>query len=105
MDMTTTSAARPFDPATARPSVIERAEGPQLALSPGGLWTHRLTGETFTLTSRRRAGVNIEGPYGNVMVTIAELLAGYAWVGCNHRDFCCGTHGGHTIPHRGCVLR
>jgi hypothetical protein len=105
MDMTAPRAARPFDPAVAIPIRTERPHGPHLALNPGTLWAHRVTGETLTLTSRRRAGVNLQGMTGTVMVTVPELLAGYSWTGCNHRDFCCSTHDEHTIPHRGCIMR
>lgn len=105
MDMSPPRTARPFDPATARPTAIERMHGPSLPLSPGGLWAPKGAGETLTLTYRRRAGVNLQGLTGTVMVTIPELLAGYSWVGCNHHDFCCSTHDEHTMPHRGCIMR
>jgi hypothetical protein len=105
MDMTAPRAARPFNPATARPTVIERIHGPRLALDQGSQWTHRGTGETFTLTGRRRAGVYLDGLEGASLVSISDLLAGYTWAGCNHGNFCCSTHGEHSIPHRGCILR
>lgn len=105
MGMTSPRAARPFDPAVARPMATERSHSPRLALDAGSQWTHRETGETLTLTSRRRAGVYLQGEGIANLVSIPELLAGYIWAGCNHVDYCCSTHSEHTMPHRGCILR
>lgn len=105
MDVTSTRVARPFDPATARSTSVARTEGPRLALDAGSRWRLKLSGETFKLTSRLRVGAYLLGPDGAVKVTLPELLSEYTWVGCSHEEFCCSTHGEHTIPHRGCILR
>jgi hypothetical protein len=103
MDMTTPRAARPFDPASSKPILTVRPHGPHLALDMGSLWVHGESGETFTLTGRRRTGVHLLGVEG--MVPIADLLARYTWAGCSHQDYCCSTHGEHRMPHVGCILR
>lgn len=78
----------------------------------GYSYRERATGKTWTLVGRRSgrrvALVHAPGGTGQQLrdyLPISELEAGYEFLACDHTGYCCGLHGTHTSPHRGCALR
>lgn len=85
---------------------------PTIPVGTGYTYRERATGRIWTLVGRRsgRRVALVHSPGGSEQqlrdfLPICELEAGYEFLACDHTGYCCGLHGTHTTPHRGCILR
>lgn len=76
----------------------------------GQLWTRKADGTVFRIVGAKG------GPKGHVfgladadeavlLVDPDDLVDDFTFAGCDHEAACCTTHGTHTMPHMGCILR
>lgn len=80
--------------------------------STGALYRQNSTGREFEVAGHRSKGRvclihDAEGDDREVLdyLPVLELEEKFAFLKCNHTDFCCSNHNTHSQPHRGCLLR
>lgn len=87
-------------------------EAQEFFLGIGASYRCKTTGTVFVLEglrSKRRVCLihDAKGPNRETRdyVPVDDLESGYEYVGCDHTDRCCPSHGHHAMPHRGCMMR
>lgn len=75
--------------------------------SSGQTWRLKDGGTTTVIRGRRMASVAhaSSAEHGFVETPLAEFLAGFEYVGCDHATYCCMQHHAHVTPHTACVMR
>lgn len=94
--------------------MTDMTQSPAPATRPieGAIYVDLTDGREFTLAGLRSKGrvclIHEDSDGGRVAVdylSLEDFTAGYAYLRCNHEDYCCDEHGHHARPHDGCLLR